>query len=142
MVLPLSTLLLSRAKAFLALWSLVKFLQAASFDSRACRNSDEEEGEDEEEEEEEEDVEDLRRLFSSTPSSSSSSPTTCTSLPSALEAGVLGAETEGHLGPKEDTEEEEEEEEWGIWGEREEDGGTSWGASKISPELHSELQES
>lgn len=98
--------------------------------------------EDEEEEEEEEDVEDLRRLFSSTPSSSSSSPTTCISLPSALEAGVLGAETEGHLGPKEDTEEEEEEEEGGIWGEREEDGGTSWGASKISPELHSELQES
>lgn len=94
--------------------------------------------EDEEEEEEVEDVEDLRRLFSSTPSSSSSSPTTCTSLPSALEAGVLGAETEGHLGPKEDTEEEEGE----ILGEKEEDWGTSWGASKISPELHSELQES
>lgn len=51
-VLALSTLLLSRANAFLALWSLVKFLQAASFDSRACENSDEEEGEEEEEEEE------------------------------------------------------------------------------------------
>lgn len=53
-MLALSTLLLSRAKAFLALWSLVKFLQAASFDSRACGNSDEEEGEGKEEEEEEE----------------------------------------------------------------------------------------
>lgn len=94
--------------------------------------------EDEEDEEEEEDVEDLRRLFSSTPSSSSSSPTACTSLPSALDVGVLGEEREGHLGPKQDAEEEE----WGVGGEREEDGGASWGASNNSVELHSELQES
>lgn len=35
--LALSTLLLSRAYAFLAFWSLAKFLQAASLDSRAWR---------------------------------------------------------------------------------------------------------
>lgn len=33
----LSALLLSRAYVFLAFWSFAKFLQAASFDSRACR---------------------------------------------------------------------------------------------------------
>lgn len=52
-VLVLGTLLLSRANTFLALWSLVKLLQAASFDPRACGNSDEEDREEKEEEEEE-----------------------------------------------------------------------------------------
>lgn len=39
-MLPLSALLLSRAYAFLALWSLVKFLQAASFDSKTCADAE------------------------------------------------------------------------------------------------------